>query len=108
MLTCLRVMSPSAARQADRQTGRQTDRQTDKQNMLPAIVPAHFMHTNISSRSEGFKYERVERTVRPLGFVEFGNSTAITRRRFFNTGIGLGVTPAAPGFFMTASLPFLF
>ncbi|MES2535946.1 MAG: transporter [Pseudomonadota bacterium] len=61
-----------------------------------------------SSSADRFNGERVELTDRARGFVELGSTTVIGRGRFFNLGIALGVTPAAPRFSIAASVPFRF
>jgi hypothetical protein len=61
-----------------------------------------------SSNADRFNDERVELTNRARGFLELGSTTIIGRGRFLNIGIGIGVTPAAPRFSFTMSLPIRF
>lgn len=61
-----------------------------------------------SSAANRFNDERVEVTNRARGFLELGSTTIISRGRFLNIGIGIGVTPAAPRFSCTISLPLRF
>jgi hypothetical protein len=61
-----------------------------------------------SSSADRLNDERIDVTDRARGFLELASTTVTGRGRFFNLGIRLGVTPAAPKFSVTGSLPFRF
>lgn len=61
-----------------------------------------------SSNADRFNGERVDLTDCARGVLELGSATVIGHARFLNIGIGIGVTPAAPRFSLTISVPFRF
>jgi uncharacterized coiled-coil protein SlyX len=76
-----------------------------------AATPETSFYWGISYNSSGadrFNDERVVLTDRARGVLELGSTTIVGRGRFFNLGIGIGVTPAAPRLALTMSLPFRF
>lgn len=61
-----------------------------------------------SSAADHFNSRRIDESDRLRGVVELGTSTAIGQGKFLNLSAGFGVTPAAPKFFLSASIPIRF
>lgn len=58
-----------------------------------------------SSNADRLNDQRLELTDRTQGFLELGTTTTVGRGHFINIGVGIGITPAAPEFSITVSLP---
>lgn len=61
-----------------------------------------------TGHADRYNNERVAASDRARGYLELSATRVIGRGRFLNVGVALGVTPAAPRFAITASLPIIF